>query len=226
MSSFQAFLASLKAFAPRHPFAVGVGISAVKTSIADGIAQFGIEGRDVSEFDARRNMIFCLWGAGYLGGVQYFIYNTLFTRVLFPGAAAFVAQPLRSKLADRAGQAVVLKQVGLDQFLHHPFLLFPAFYTFKQVVEDGGVSSHTVGTALNKYRTNMTEDLQVCWQVWIPAFLFNFSVCPIWARVPFVAGVSLGFTAYLSSRRGGPQGLDTTDAAGAQDGMLEDRTTS
>ena len=53
----------------------------------------------------------------------------------------------------------------------------------------------------------VAEDLRVCWCTWIPAFLFNFSVCPLWARIPFVATVSMGFTTYFSFLRGRPQEL-------------------
>ena len=51
---------------------------------------------------------------------------------------------------------------------------------------------------------NMREDCIVCWTTWIPAFLVNFSVMPMWGRVPFVAAVSFGFTTYFSFLRGGP----------------------
>ena len=42
---------------------------------------------------------------------QYFIYVELFTKRLFPTAAAFAAKPLRAKLGDFAGQRVVCMQV-------------------------------------------------------------------------------------------------------------------
>ena len=50
----------------------------------------------------------------------------------------------------------------------------------------------------------MREDCIVCWTTWIPAFLVNFSVMPMWGRVPFVAAVSFAFTTYFSFLRGGP----------------------
>ena len=63
---------------------------------------------------------------------------------------------------------------------------------------------------MSKYRNNVWEDCKICWQTWVPAFLFNFSVCPLWARIPFVACVSLGFTTYFSFLRGRPQQVTTT----------------
>ena len=180
------------------PVSFGCGISSVKTAAADAIAQLYVEGR--SELDLRRNAMFGLWGLGYLGFVQYMIYVPGFTR-LFPSVPAFVAKPLAERLRDRAGQRTVLLQVGLDQFVHHPLLLFPCFYTFKGLIENGGLD---VPAALAKYRENAWEDLRVCWGIWVPAFLVNFSVCPLWARVPFVATISFGFTTYFSFLRGAP----------------------
>ena len=55
----------------RHPFAFGVGVSAVKTVTADTMAQLYLE--DAASLDTRRSAIFLAWGALYLGGVQYFI---------------------------------------------------------------------------------------------------------------------------------------------------------
>ena len=68
--------------------------------------------------------------------------------------------------------------------------------------------------ALAKYRENAWEDLRVCWGVWVPAFLINFSVCPLWARVPFVATVSFGFTTYFSFLRGAPQSARRKELGG------------
>ena len=100
---------------------------------------------------------------------------------------------------------VVLKQLGIDQFLHHPFVVFPTFYCVKEFIERGSLTQETVPVALQKYRNNFFQDCQICWQVWIPANFINFAVCPPWMRVPFVAGVSFGFTTYFSFLRGAPQ---------------------
>ena len=188
----------------RYPFAFGVAISSAKTGAADYMAQTVIKRRE--RFDYRRSLVFFLWGAGYLGMVQYFLYVQVFARTLFPSAAAFAAKPLREKLADRRGQVVMLSQVGIDQFLHHPFVLFPCFYSVKELVESKGERplNQVVSTALHKYRKNLWEDCLVCWRVWVPTFVINFSFCPLWARVPFVACISFGFTTYWSFLRGNP----------------------
>ena len=54
------------------------GFSALKTGSADLICQTQLENRDWDNVDWRRTGIFCLWGFGYLGGVQYFIYAYAF----------------------------------------------------------------------------------------------------------------------------------------------------
>ena len=100
-----------------------------------------------------RSAVFLAWGAFWLGGVQYFIYVELFARRLFPSAAAFVAKPVRERLADPAGLMTVGKQVALDQFVHHPFFLFPAFYCVKEFIEAGRLGGEQLSSALcQKYR--------------------------------------------------------------------------
>ena len=189
------------------PLTFGVALSATKTGAADYVVQMHVEKRKA--LDVRRSAVFVMWGAVYLGGVQYFIYSHLFPRVLFPSAAQFVTKPLSARLADRAGQADVIKQVVLDQFVHHPFVLFPCFYIVKEHVEQAlaAPSADAVATALQKCSANWLADCKLCWQTWVPAFLFNFSVCPIHMRIPFVAVVSFGFTAVWSFRRGARQPL-------------------
>ena len=93
--------------------------------------------------------------------------------------------------------------------MHAPFACFNLIETIRhrikarqELVETSEINP---SAALEKYRANMMEDLRVCWSTWVPAFLFNFSVCPLWARVPFVAVISFGFTTYFSFLRGAPQ---------------------
>eukprot|EP00927_Polykrikos_kofoidii_P003861 TRINITY_DN11551_c0_g1_i1.p1 TRINITY_DN11551_c0_g1~~TRINITY_DN11551_c0_g1_i1.p1 ORF type:complete len:218 (+),score=39.47 TRINITY_DN11551_c0_g1_i1:88-741(+) len=198
------FFTSAWHFGPKHPVIFGCAVSAVKTTSSDYIVQRYFENKE--NIDWRRNFVFFSWGLVYLGGVQYFIYGPLFTRHLFPSAAAFVAKPFRDKLADRAGQLVVVKQVALDQLVHHPFIFFPAFYQVKDFIEGGSVAE-----GFRKYRKNVTEDMKLTWSIWVPAFFVNFSICPIWMRIPFVAGVSFVFTMILSKRRGEAEVADASE---------------
>lgn len=52
-------------------------------------------------------------------------------------------------------------------------------------------------------RKNMWEDLNALWKIWVPATVVNFAFMPMHARIPFVACVSLLWTAVLSAMRGG-----------------------
>eukprot|EP00927_Polykrikos_kofoidii_P003862 TRINITY_DN11551_c0_g2_i1.p1 TRINITY_DN11551_c0_g2~~TRINITY_DN11551_c0_g2_i1.p1 ORF type:complete len:218 (+),score=33.17 TRINITY_DN11551_c0_g2_i1:52-705(+) len=202
------FFTSAWQFGPKHPVIFGCGLSALKTTSSDYIVQRFVENKE--NINWRRNFVFFSWGLLYLGGVQYFIYGPLFTRHLFPSAAAFVAKPFREKLADRAGQLVVSKQVALDQLVHHPFILYPTFYQVKELIEGGSVAE-----GLRKYRKNLTEDMMVTWSIWVPAFFVNFSICPIWMRVPFVAGVSFVFMSIFSMLRGEPEVADASGKSAA-----------
>ena len=61
---------------------------------------------------------------------------------------------------------------------------------------------HLLASHTRSYRSNAWQDLPACWSVWVPAFLVNFSVCPMWARIPFVSVVSVGWISYWSFMRG------------------------
>jgi len=174
------------------------------THQADLVAQKHLEGRD--EIDWRRNLLFATWGCLWLGGVQYFIYVHLFTKRLFPRAHLFVNKSFREKLRDREGQKTLIKQIALDQGVHHPFFLFPCFYSLKSYIENDGTltSTQRIRNGLKLYVQNIREDILRCWAFWVPAFAFNFSVCPIWMRVPFVAGASFFWTMFWSFTRGPP----------------------
>jgi hypothetical protein len=188
----------------RHPFAFGTIVACAKTGTADFIVQKYVERAE--KIDQRRLALFSFWGFFWLGSVQYFIYVKLFAQILFPNVRGFVSKTIREKIADKQGQLIVLKQVALDQLIHHPFFFFPAFYSLKSFVESESACSLSgyVREGLTNYRCNIRTDLTFCWATWVPAFLINFSICPLWMRVPFVAGVLFFFTMYWSFLHGEP----------------------
>jgi len=59
---------------------------------------------------------------------------------------------------------------------------------------------------LTNYWNNIAEDMAALWKIWVPATVFNFAFMPMYARIPFVAGVSLVWTMILSAMRGGDVG--------------------
>lgn len=58
-------------FAKTHPFANNIMIATTKTAAADLLAQTVIAGAPISEIDLQRSLLFCLFGATYLGAFQY-----------------------------------------------------------------------------------------------------------------------------------------------------------
>ena len=183
----------------KHPLAFGVGISTIKTSASDLLVQVAVEKRDARDIDWKRNAAFATFGCFYLGGVQYALYVPIFGR-LFPHASSFAARPWREKLGDVRGMRGLFGQLSLDQFVHHPFVYFPAFYATRELVMS---ETPDLPGAMRSYRANMKEDLLAIWKVWIPSMIINFSFMPMWARIPWVAGTSLFWTCILSAMRGG-----------------------
>lgn len=181
----------------RYPLAFGIGVSTIKTSASDLLVQVAVEKK--KEIDWKRNAAFATFGFFYLGGIQYALYVPIFGR-LFPHAAAFAAKPVREKARDVKGMASLMGQLFLDQFVHHPFVYFPAFYATRELCMSD--KPDLIG-AMNTYRMNMKEDLIAIWKVWIPSMILNFSFMPMWARIPWVAGTSLIWTCILSAMRGG-----------------------
>jgi len=192
-------MAAILRFAKQKPFLFGLGYSCVKTVGCDIMVQKVVEKRET--IDWRRTTAFGTFGLFYLGGVQFALYVPIFSR-LFPNAASFAAKPVVEKLRDVRGIRDLFSQVFLDQFVHHPLLYFPVFYSIKEVVTS---DSPDLSQALGKYRTNMMEDLQALWKVWVPSTLLNFAFMPMWARIPWVASTSMIWTCILSAMRGGSE---------------------
>lgn len=176
-----------------YPLTFSVGFTSVKTGAADYITQIYIER---GEFDARRNLAFWVFGGWFLGGVQYWFYVVFMGRV-FPRAESFALLTPRQKLRDWRGQWSVVQQLALDMLFWEPFAYFPMFYQTKIRIQGG-----TGSDAMNAYRRNIRSDLINFYTVGIPSFLFNFSVCPMWMRVPFVGLYSFFWTTFLSFKRG------------------------
>jgi len=184
-------------FPKAHPFAFGVIVTAAKTSAVDAAVQKYVEKKE--QIDWRRNAVFLSFGVTYLGVWQYLLFVKLMPRIV-PNAAEFAAKSIREKLRDKNGLRGLLVQNFVENGINNPVLYFPCFYTLKEFVEGGDLSN-----GIKRYRSNMWNDLTAIWSVWVPAQFLNFSFSPMWFRVPFVACVSAGWTAYVSFTRGGVQ---------------------
>lgn len=108
------FLARATFIPKTYPFSFSIGFTAVKTGASDALTQFKFEGRE--ELDVKRNLAFWIFGAWFLGGVQYWFYVKILGR-WFTRAEAFAMLPLNKKLTDWAGQRQVVGQVAVDMLL-------------------------------------------------------------------------------------------------------------
>ena len=112
---------------------------------------------------------------------------------------------MAAKLKDVPGMISVLQQLVIDQFVYFPVVYFPVFYTCKELAATNDNGENPVTSALTKYRHNAVEDLQATWAVWVPISIVNFAAVPMHLRVPFIATIGIGWCAFLSYTRGGPQ---------------------
>jgi len=197
---YEGLWGAITTFPKRKPFITNLIVATGKTAFADYLVQSGEGKTSFDTFDFKRNAVFTAFGFAYLGACQWFIYVTVFTR-LCPNAVRFANLTWAEKLKDKVGQRDLLKQVFLDQ-LHYTFVYFPVFYSFKELIQGGGISQATVMDAMAKYQRNLVSDNLAIWGLWIPADLIIYAV-PVWMRLPLNHAVSLAWTMILSWMRGG-----------------------
>ena len=191
---------SYVAFAQNFPFANNIMIASVKTAAADLLAQTVIAQTPLDAVDWQRSLLFCLFGASYLGGFQYLYQVQIFKRMF--DVDAFTSQPLAEKLRDGPGLRALAAQTALDLAVLTAIYL-PTFYVFKAGVFSGSADpSVWLGSGLQSYQTNFAKDEFDLLRVWLPADIVCFSV-PLYLRLPVRHVVSFVWTAYLSFSRGG-----------------------
>jgi len=180
----------------RYPLAFGAGITGIKTCAVDIIVQKQVEKR--KDIDWKRAMTFGSFGLCFCGVWQYYLHNKIFP-VLTPGTFKFAKKSMAEKMRDMRGIKNVGIKLFVDMGINSPFLFFPSFYIIKESFRQGRVS---VLSALKVYRENFWQDVPAIWSVWLPAQTINFAFSPSYMRVPFVAVISVGWTAYISMTRG------------------------
>jgi hypothetical protein len=189
------------AFAQSNPFAFQVAVSTAKTGAADLMTQTCVDGKSLSQVDVKRNLVFIVFGAVYLGGFQWWIQVTQF-RKWFPGMDRFANASMAEKLKDTQGMISAVKQICFDVFVHLPFMYFPAFYATKEFCQ--GTSWNPIDwvrDGCTKYYNNFAKDTWAMLCLWGPADCILFSL-PMWLRMPARHVVSFGWTAYVSFLRG------------------------
>ncbi|KAL7471510.1 hypothetical protein ACHAXS_011795 [Conticribra weissflogii] len=190
-----------KSFAERNPFLFQLGVATAKTSAADVMVQVVVEKKKIDELDLKRNAIFVVFGFAYLGGFQYWLMVTKFSK-WFPTRDRFSKLSLGEKLKDTAGMIDALKMVAFDVCVHLPLIYFPAYYTCKEIVT--GTSWNPIDwvkDGCTKYWGNKEEDLTAMIKLWGPSDCIQFSM-PIHISMPFRHMVSFFWTAYVSFTRG------------------------
>jgi len=166
------------------PLAVSLFANTTKTVAADILTQTVIEQKN--EIDLKRLAVFTTFGCGYLGGWQYFLFNKCFVRV-----EQFLALRRFSKLS----QSVTL--TFLDMGVHTPLMYYPAFYMIKGQIEGKEPSQSMV-----EYKNNFASDMRSICQIWIPAQMINFSLVPLYLRMPYITSISFAWTVILSMMHG------------------------
>ena len=208
---------SASSFAERNPFLFQLGVATTKTSAADIMVQVVVDGRDLEDIDYKRNAIFVVFGFAYLGGFQYWLMVTQYTR-WFPTRQAFSKLSLTEKLRDRTGMIDAAKMVAFDVFVHLPFLYFPSYYACKEIVTGKTWNPiDWIRDGCAKYWNNKEEDLSAMIKLWGPVDCIQFSM-PIHYSMPFRHIVSFFWTAYISFTRGAVTTKTGDNREGASDG--------
>lgn len=187
-------------FAKENPLANSVMIATVKSGLADLMAQTVISSNSLNEIDAKRSLLFCLFGCIYSGWFQY-LYQVLIFKRLFD-IEKFTQQSMSEKIRDGPGLRALAAQTGLDLVVL-TLVYLPTFYIFKVGVFSGTLDpSAWFDTGLSNYKANFSKDELDLVRVWFPADVVSFSV-PLYLRLPVRHAVSFVWTAYLSFARGG-----------------------
>ena len=204
--SSSSVLTQISSIPKNHPLMFGACFTCMKTAGADIFVQTYVEKKEWEDVDWRRTATFAVFGFGYMGIAQYFLYVHLMARRWFPNAGAYAAKSLREKMKDRQGTRELFAQVAIDQIIHIPFIFYPAYYLTKSAIMEkpvGHEDDSVPGLAFYKWKKNFFGDLKTSWTIWIPANLINFGFMPMHFRISFMACVSFGFCVVLSLTRGG-----------------------
>ena len=187
-------------FAKEYPFANNIAIATTKTAAADLVAQVIIGHTALNEIDVERSLLFCAFGAIYLGAFQYLYQVNIFKRMF--DVDAFTSQPWADKLKDEEGLKALAAQTALDLAVL-TFVYLPTFYIFKVGVFSGSMDpSVWAHSGIDTWKQNFAKDEFDLIRVWLPADLICFSV-PLYLRLPSRHVVSFVWTSYLSFARGG-----------------------
>ena len=193
LGSMAALLRRGNSWVRRHPLATATSVTGAKACAADLVIQTIVERRE--KVDRPRAILFGSFGCLYQGCFQYWMYNHLYER-LFPGAAI----------------GMVVRKVLASNLISDPCFFFPCFYTMREIVHTRPSSLNPAdlvpslgicfSNGMTTYSQNYWQDWLNSWSIWVPGYAVTYGVCPVHLRMPFIAAVSFGYVALLSSTRG------------------------
>jgi protein Mpv17 len=172
----------------RRPVLTSIVVTGVKAWAADLMIQKLVEKRET--VDLKRSALFASFGSAYQGCIQYWIYNILFEKRLFPGKSP----------------QMILMKIAATNLIVDPVIFFPIFYTMREAMNTERLLDvnlpHCFSTSMAKYRDNCVSDLINSWMIWVPAHCVTYTVVPVHLRMPWIAVVSFGYVCVLSFTRG------------------------
>eukprot|EP00437_Effrenium_voratum_P030144 CAMPEP_0181406032 /NCGR_PEP_ID=MMETSP1110-20121109/5064_1 /TAXON_ID=174948 /ORGANISM="Symbiodinium sp., Strain CCMP421" /LENGTH=247 /DNA_ID=CAMNT_0023528435 /DNA_START=28 /DNA_END=768 /DNA_ORIENTATION=+ len=164
----------------RNPITTSSLAGLTSTVASDFLVQRYFEKREST--DLRRSAIMGLFGLGYIGFLQHFLYTGFWPKFL--------------KVSRLTGPKAVLFQVFGDQGLYMPCAYLPVFYTVKEMAGPTGLlitTSEAAVAGVARYWENLRSDLQLCYCYWLPMQGISFGVIPTALRVVFMSVASLGW---------------------------------
>eukprot|EP00658_Telonema_sp_P-2_P024480 TRINITY_DN19838_c0_g1_i2.p1 TRINITY_DN19838_c0_g1~~TRINITY_DN19838_c0_g1_i2.p1 ORF type:complete len:207 (+),score=33.81 TRINITY_DN19838_c0_g1_i2:145-765(+) len=186
-SKMRGLLSALNQSARQRPLAAAILIAGSKNFVFDLLVQLGSNWD--GEVDWRRSGIFTMFGVGYVGGAQYYVFNKLFPRLLGPGLA--------NKQARSVAAAVLL-----DNLVHIPLVYLPCFYCMRQLAYTPDQPAMAVQSGLESWQKNLTVDMSMQACVFVPIQTLNFSLNPAHLRVPTAVAGGAIWISILSFCRG------------------------
>ena len=169
-----------------HPYLAASIVCGIKALLADGVAQRRQQQQHTTNYyDPRRSLAFTMYGAGYQGLVQEFIYNTLYTRWF--GAATTIR--------------VVASKVIFDAVVHNACICIPMAYVVRALVMPTTTTSRSsIPQAIRSYLHDVRYRglLLQYYSIWIPTNILLYTFIPPHWRITCMATVSFFWMILLS----------------------------
>lgn len=195
-TGLNAFVDTVATFYKTKPYLAAFITCGIKASAADAIAQrIEMSKKSQEKANLRRNAAYILYGGGYQGIFQEYLYNHIFPLLFGAGTDVLT----------------VFNKVAFDMFVLMPFLCLPFSYLSKSAI-----FGYSPIEAIRRYMGDVRVRglLKKCWGIWIPVQCMTFSIVPEFLRISFIAFVSFFWLIILSK----------VSAKGEMDTMDEDDT--